>query len=71
MTSSAAQQVLEFLIREGQKAHSADELTALLGLDSGTVQAALEELEAQGAAAPENVSGYGGSDTVWRASQGT
>lgn len=70
MTSSATTQVLEFLTREGPKAHSADELAALLNLDGETVQAALQELHAQGSAAPEEVSGYGGSETVWRASQG-
>ncbi|GHF93680.1 hypothetical protein GCM10017783_01960 [Deinococcus piscis] len=70
MTLSPAQQVLEFLTREAPKAHSADELTALLDMDTATVQAALQELEAAGAVASESVSGYGGSDTLWRVAEG-
>ncbi|WP_189010093.1 MarR family transcriptional regulator [Deinococcus malanensis] len=66
--SAVAQQVLEFLRQEGQKPHSADELAGLLQRDRGEVDRALEELQGAGLVASEAVTGYGGSDTLWRIS---
>ncbi|MFC4639422.1 MarR family transcriptional regulator [Deinococcus hohokamensis] len=69
MTSDVAGQILDFLRREDGKPHSADDLAALLKLDRAEVDTALQALHEQGAAAPEDVTGYGGSQTVWALSQ--
>jgi biotin operon repressor len=58
-------QILDFLRQEGNKQHSADELTALLSLEQNQVDQALAELQAAGLASPEVVTGYGGSATMW------
>lgn len=63
--SAAAGQILDFLRQEGNKQHSADELTALLSLEQNQVDQALTELQAAGLASPEVVTGYGGSATMW------
>lgn len=63
--SAAANQILDFLRQEGNKQHSADELTALLSLDRSRADQALAELHAAGLASPEAVTGYGGSATMW------
>ncbi|MFB9992499.1 MarR family transcriptional regulator [Deinococcus oregonensis] len=68
--SAAAAQILDFLCREGNKQHSADELTALLSLEQGQVDQGLAELQAAGLATPEVVTGYGGSATMWGLSAG-
>ncbi|RTR25590.1 MarR family transcriptional regulator [Deinococcus radiophilus] len=68
-TLSETLRVLDFLTREAPKAHSADELAALLELDTAAVQVALTELERRGEVSPEQVSGYGDSDTLWRAAK--
>ncbi len=58
-------QILDFLRQEGNKQHSADELVALLSLEQHQVDQALAELQAAGLAAPEMVTGYGGSAAMW------
>lgn len=63
--SATATQLLDFLRQEGNKQHSADELAALLSLEQGPVDQALAELQAAGLAAPEVVTGYGGSASMW------
>ncbi|RJF72464.1 MarR family transcriptional regulator [Deinococcus cavernae] len=63
--NGANQRILDFLRREAPKAHSADDLAALLGLEAAQVQAALEAMHAAQQVVPEAVSGYGGSATLW------
>ena len=70
MTSDLHGQILEFLRREHGKSHSADDLAALLNLDRAQVDRALQELHGRGEVAPEDVTGYGGSQTVWALSAG-
>lgn len=65
---TADAQVLTFLRSEAPKAHSADDLAALTGLDASQVQSALEALRVSGQVTPEEVSGYGGSATLWTVS---
>lgn len=70
MTTDARSALLAFLQSEAPKAHSADDLAALLGLDRAVVDAALDELRASGEVAAEEVTGYGGSQTVWTVQKG-
>ena len=63
--SPAASQVLEYLRQENNKQHTADELAAVLKLESAALEQALSELEAAGLAAPEMVSDYGGNAVMW------
>lgn len=65
MTTDARSALLAFLHSEAPKAHSADDLAALLGLDRAVVDATLAELRGSGEVTEEQVTGYGGSQTVW------
>ena len=70
MTTDARSALLAFLQSEAPRAHSADDLAALLGLDRAVVDATLAELRGSGEVTQEQVTGYGGSQTVWTVQKG-
>ena len=70
MTTDARSALLAFLQSEAPRAHSADDLAALLGLDRAVVDATLAELRGSGEVTQEQVTGDGGSQTVWTVQKG-